>query len=136
MDLFNFIPKLENAHQTGISSKNIGGYKPSLIEPGMQSYIKGTLKNCKNYKNQYSNFMFNIIMCIGFFLLFGVILYVKFKGKITKKERQKKNRDKQYYILSKLQKLKDIQSSPNGNMITNLPNWNDHPEREILEKFR
>ena len=53
MDLFNFIPKLENAHQTGISSKNIGGYKPSLIEPGMQSYIKGTLKNCKNYKNQY-----------------------------------------------------------------------------------
>ena len=35
-----------------------------------------------------------------------------------------------------LQKLKDIQSRPNGNMITNLPNWNDHPEREILEKFR
>ena len=138
MDLLNFIPTLGGMGNTSSNSLMTmdGGYKPRLVEPGIESYVKGTLKQCKQFKNQYSNVMYNIIMFSVFVGVFGIILFVKFKGKMTKGEKRKRDRDKQHYILSKLQQMNAIRSKPNGRMITDLPNWNDHPEKDILNRFR
>jgi len=34
--------------------------KPNLIEPGMKYFIKSSLKNCNDYRNNYKNYIINI----------------------------------------------------------------------------
>jgi hypothetical protein len=47
----------------------------------------------------------------------------KFKGKMTPAEIEQKNREKQQYILSKIQKFKQAKRVANQELITGLPAW-------------
>jgi hypothetical protein len=106
--------------------------KPSLIEPGMKSFLSHTLKQCKKHKENNQNIFYNIGFFVIFFLIIGGILLYKYKGKLTPYQTEQKEKNKQEYIVSKLQQMSYLKNKTN--MITELPNWDNHPEAGILNR--
>jgi hypothetical protein len=50
-------------------------------------------------------------------------LFYKYKGKLTPVEIEKKNKEKQQYILSKIQNFQKAKRIAQQELITGLPNW-------------
>jgi hypothetical protein len=98
---------------------------PILIEPGVKYFIGGTLKECKKFKEQHISFLFNIFLFIAFISLLGIILFFRYKGKLTYEEIAVKNKQKKEYIISKLQQIaiEKKKQQTNSDMITDLPIW-------------
>lgn len=123
----------------GYSSGNADlGNKPKLIEPGVKYFFKGILKECNNFKQQNNNLVFNIFLFILFFGILGIILYVRYKGNKSKEEVYAKNVKDKQYIMSKLvyynrMNLENDRKIRN-NMITNLPDYSNHPEASLLHR--
>tara|TARA_Y100000768_G_scaffold332321_1_gene271902 strand:- start:24 stop:290 length:267 start_codon:yes stop_codon:yes gene_type:complete len=74
---------------------------------------------------------------LAFFIL-GIILSYKYKGNKTAQEKYQKNLQDKQYIMSKLvyynrANLENKQRIQN-NMITNLPDFSNHPEASLLHK--
>jgi hypothetical protein len=105
---------------------------PLLVEPGVKYFLNATLKECNEYKNKFNNIVFNLFILFIFVFILGIILLYRYKGKPTKVELEIKNRKKQEYIISKLQEISNIKKNMNDNLITDLPNWSDHPELQLL----
>jgi len=99
--------------------------KPSLTEPGMKYFINETLKHCHVFKQKYNNTVMNISLGIFFIFCIVLILFIKYKGKMTPKERKAKDREKQYYILSKIKNYHDSKQRYSESLITGLPEWNN-----------
>ena len=113
--------------------------KPLLVEPGMRYFLGKSLKNCRTFKDQHICFFFNIGMVGVFILILSLILLFKYRGKLTVQEKAAKNVKKHEYIISNLQQLstyKQQQRRASGDLITDLPSWNDHPEAVLLNKQR
>ena len=77
-------------------------------------------------------------MFVGFCVILGILLYTRYKGSKNYKSYYEKSIKDKEYIMSKLiyynrQNL-DNQQKIRNNMITNLPNYNDHPEANLLHK--
>ena len=106
--------------------------KPNLIEPGVKYFLNNTLQQCKMFKDKYYNFIYNLGIFVLFILLLTGILYYKYKGKMTKEEKQIKLREKQEYILSKLKLMHNTYK--NKSLYTDLPLWSNNPEVQILNK--
>jgi len=98
---------------------------PSLIEPGMRYFLNGTLKECRKFKDNYISVIFNIGMIFLFIIIIGGFLTYRYKGKLTPSEIALKNRQKQEYIVSKLQQLavEKKRNTQNTSIITGLPEW-------------
>jgi hypothetical protein len=96
---------------------------PTLTEPGVRYFLSGTLKECKKFRENYINGIFNASMTGLFLVLVGLFLLYKYRGKLTAAEQEIKTRKKQEYILSKLQVLKEQRRINSQNTITNLPGW-------------
>lgn len=119
----------------------------SLIEPGVKSFLKISLQNCKQLKEQYYNAIFNTAALATFVAVVGIILVVKYKFKPTEEERERKIQEQREYVLSKLKLVnaKNFLASKNYSLvggggstttnntnnnsndigsITNLPVWN------------
>ena len=107
---------------------------PCLTEPGVKYFIACTLKECRSFKNRNINILFNLGMIILFLIVIGGFLFYKYKGKLSVEEIAYKNRIKQEYIVSKLQQLAIRKQKQNETLITNLPNWDNHPEAAILQR--
>ena len=56
---------------------------PRLIEPGVRYFLSSTLKECRRFKEYYSNIVFNLIMTAIFTILIGGFLLYMYKGKLT-----------------------------------------------------
>ena len=97
--------------------------KPSLTEPGVKYFLHQTLKQCHAVKNNFHNLIFNIALFIGFLILLGVILFYKYKGRLTPVELERKNKEKQQYILSKIKIFQDAKRTAHQELITGLPAW-------------
>jgi hypothetical protein len=97
--------------------------KPTLIEPGVKYFLSETLKQCRIFKNTYNNMLINISLGIGFLVILGIILFFKYKGKLTPVEKDMKNRQKQQYILSKIQNFQESKQRASQQLITGLPHW-------------
>lgn len=97
--------------------------RPVLIEPGMSYFLHQTLKQCHIVKDKFHNMIFNIGMFIAFLLVLGLILLYKYKGKLSPIELEKKNKEKQQYILSKIQKFQQAKRIAQQELITGLPQW-------------
>jgi hypothetical protein len=116
---------------------NVGDYsKPVLTEPGVKYFLHQTLKQCHNVREQFNNWVFNIGLFIGFLLILGAILIYKYKGKLTPFEIEKKNKEKQQYILSKIQNFQTAKRVAHQELITGLPNWESeydiiHPKKTL-----
>jgi len=99
--------------------------KPILTEPGVKYFLNETLKQCRDFKNKYNNTLFNISLFTGFMFLLGTILLFKYKGKMTFEEKENREREKQYYILSKIKNYQESRERAQQGLITGLPQWND-----------
>ena len=97
--------------------------KPSLTEPGVKYFLHQTLKQCHIIRDNFYNLAFNIGLFIVFLLILGCILFFKYKGKLTPNEINKKNKEKQQYILSKIQNFQQAKRKAHEELITGLPAW-------------
>lgn len=122
----------------------------SLIEPGVKSFLKLSLQNCRQVKERYYNTIFNVCVFIGLVGVVGTILFVKYKTKPTADEVDRRRQEQREYVLSQLKlvnaknylaaKNASYQSIGSGvpssasasasstnassQMITGLPEWN------------
>ena len=87
----------------------------SLIEPGVRSFLKISLQNCKQLKEQYYNAIFNTAAFATFVAVVGIILVVKYKFKPSEEERERKLQEQREYVLSKLKLVnaKNFRASKN-----------------------
>lgn len=108
--------------------------KPLLIEPGVKYFLHETLKECHLIREKFHNFVFNIGLFIGFLIILGLILLYKYKGKLTPVEVEKKNKEKQEYILSKIKNFQETKRIAHQELITGLPNWEN--EYDIIRSTR
>jgi hypothetical protein len=99
--------------------------KPELTEPGVKFFLHQTLKQCHIAKETFHNLVFNIGMFIAFLLILGLILFYKYKGKLTPVEIDKKNKEKQQYILSKIKTFQHAKRVAHQELITGLPSWDN-----------
>ena len=133
---FKNINNYLNLNNSYINNENID--KPKLIEPGVKYFFKGVLKECHNYKQKNYNLMYNISLVVLFFSILGIILFYRYKGNKKPQENYEKTIQDKEYIMSKLVyynrvNLENKQKFQN-NMITNLPDFSNHPEASLLDR--
>jgi hypothetical protein len=97
--------------------------KPMLTEPGVKYFLNETLKQCHQFKEKHNNMLFNIGLLIGFFIILGILLLYKYKGKLTPEELEQKELEKKRYILSKIRNYQDAKVKAQQELITGLPHW-------------
>ena len=117
---------------------NSGGSGISLIEPGVRSFLKISLQNCKQLKEQYYSTVFNVSAFAIFIVVVGTILLIKYKYKPTPEEQYRKMQEQREYVLSKLKLVNtknfleskskgpaniNINIGSNLGQISQLPNW-------------
>tara|TARA_Y100001970_G_C13890652_1_gene678562 strand:- start:359 stop:697 length:339 start_codon:yes stop_codon:yes gene_type:complete len=100
--------------------------KPKLIEPGMKYFIKESLKNCNNFRNNYNNYVINLILLFVFLLILGMFLYIRYKGKLTPLEKENKLNEQKHYVLSKIRQLQDVKRQKSQELVTNLPKFDEY----------
>jgi hypothetical protein len=117
----------------------------TLIEPGVRSFLKLSLQNCRQFKAQYYNSIFNTCIFFLFVAVIGTILYIKYKTKPSADEVELRKQQQREYVLSqlKLVNAKNYLAAKNATyyavgsgpepgsgtesssqMITGLPEWN------------
>ena len=99
--------------------------KPILTEPGVKYFLNETLKQCHTFKEKYNNTMINIGITITFFIILGILLLYKYKGKLTPEEIEEKETIKKQYILSKIKNYQDTKLRSQQQLITGLPHWDN-----------
>ena len=99
--------------------------RPMLTEPGVKYFINETLKQCHQFKEQYHNLNFNIGLLVVFFLILGILLLYKYKGKLTPEEIEQKEVQKKQYNLSKIRNYQDAKTKAQQKLITGLPQWDN-----------
>jgi hypothetical protein len=97
--------------------------KPMLTEPGVKYFLNETLKQCHQFKEKHNNMIFNIGLLIVFFIILGILLLYKYKGKLTPEEIEQKELEKKRYILSKIRNYQDAKIKAQQELITGLPHW-------------
>ena len=105
---------------------------PLLVEPGVKYFLGTNLIECRIFTNKFNNILINVGLFVCFIIFFSVILFYKYKGKLTDEEMNQKNIEKQAYILSKIQNYQDRKRKESQELITGLPNWDN--EYDILYK--
>ena len=103
---------------------------PRLVESGVKYFLNETLKQCHIFKEKFQNLIFNVGLLLLFLIILACILIYKYKGKMSPLEKQRNDREKQQYILSKVQKFQLAKKQAHQALITGLPNWEN--EFEIL----
>ena len=106
--------------------------KPHLTEPGVKYFLNQTLKQCHIIRDNFHNTIFNFGLFIAFLLVLGLILLYKYKGRLTPVEIAKKNKEKQQYILSKIQKFQESKRRAHQELISGLPMWES--EYDMIHK--
>lgn len=106
--------------------KNI---KPTLTEPGVKYFLNETLKKCHQFKESYKDLLFNIFLFLCFLFILGIILFFKYKGKLTPQEIKQKELEKKKYILSKIKNYQDTMKREQEELITGLPHWENELQK-------
>jgi hypothetical protein len=106
-----------------LSNQGWSSPKPSLTEPGVKYFLYQTLKQCHIVRDNFHNMVFNIGLFIAFLLVLGLILLYKYKGKLTPIEIERKNKEKQQYVLSKVKNFQQAKRIAQQELITGLPAW-------------
>lgn len=112
--------------------------KPMLTEPGVKYFLNETLKQCHRFKERHHNLLFNVMLLICFFIILGILLLYKYKGKLTPEELEEREIEKKRYILSKIRNYQDSKLRAQQELITGLPHWenefdmiNDSPVKKL-----
>ena len=111
---------------------------PKLITPNVKFFFKNVLKNCNTIKNNNFNFFYNIGLFLFFVIVLTSLLLFKYNGGKNSIQKYEKNLKDKQYIMSKLVYYNKANIENNqrikNNMITNLPDYSNHPEAELLHK--
>jgi hypothetical protein len=114
------------------------GTNPKLVDNGVKLFVKEVLKGCNKYKQANYNTFYNILMFAAFCLILAILLYSRYKGPHNYKSYYEKTLKDKEYIMSKLvyynRQNIDHQQKIRNNMITNLPDYSNHPEANLLHK--
>lgn len=95
--------------------------KPSLVEPSMKYFTREILKKCKINRQNYYNYIFNIVIGVFIVIVIGSMLFYGRKTKLYKEENKEKiERDKQEYIIETCKKMNDLEEKKHSEMISNL----------------
>jgi hypothetical protein len=97
--------------------------KPQLIEPGIKTFLKHSLKKCHEFKMNYYNSITNVSLLVGFCLFVSLLLYIKYKGKPTEEELEEKENQKKHYIIQKIKNYRDAKRIAHQELITGLPEF-------------
>lgn len=97
--------------------------KPFLVEPGVKSFLAHSLKQCNAFRSKYNNILFNVGLTVLFAFILAMILVYKYRGKLTPRQMQEKNLEKQQYIVSKIQNYQESKRKAQQELITGLPHW-------------
>jgi hypothetical protein len=108
-----------------ISKQGWGSPKPALTEPGVKYFLHQTLKQCHIARDKFHNLVFNVGLFAGFLIILGLILLYKYKGRLTPVELERKNKEKQQYILSKIKNFQEAKRVAHQELITGLPSWDN-----------
>ena len=103
---------------------NVTSQPSPLIEPGIHYFFHKMLQQCHRVKEDYYNVVFNITASIGLFVIIGLVLLFRYKGKQTEVEKQIKEREKQHYILGKIKQYQSVNQKKSMENISGLPDWN------------
>ena len=106
--------------------------KPTLTEPGVKYFLNQTLKQCHIVRDNFHNMVFNVGLFIGFLIILGLILLYKYKGRLSPVEVERKNKEKQQYILSKIKNFQEAKKAAHQELITGLPAWDS--EFDMIHK--
>ena len=96
---------------------------PKLVEPGVKYFLGNTLDNCSKFKKRYYNDLFNWLIAGTIISIICGFLYYKYKGKLTPSQKIIKEREKQHYILSRIQTYQDNKRRASYANITGMPAW-------------
>jgi hypothetical protein len=111
---------------------------PKLITPNVKFFLKNVLKNCNTIKNNNFSFFYNIGLFLLFIIVLTILLLFKYNGGKNSIQKYEKNLKDKQYIMSKLVYYNKANIENNqrikNNMITNLPDYSNHPEAELLHK--
>ena len=103
---------------------------PKLIEPGAKYFFDETLKRCRMTKYNYFNRIYNVCLTILFVLVIGSILYCTYKTKNNEYMQKQRTLQQELYIASKIKKIKQAQRRERGQMITNIPEFEDNQHNQ------
>jgi len=62
-------------------------------------------------------------LLVSFFIILGILLLYKYKGKLTLEEIEQRDLLKKQYILSKIKNFQDAKIKAQQELITGLPHW-------------
>lgn len=99
--------------------------KPTLTEPGVKSFLNGSLRECRKISDKYYNELFNVGIFVSFCSFLALLLIYKYKGKETLMEKAHKDNIKRQYILSKIKNFQETKLKAQQSLITGLPAWED-----------
>ena len=92
-----------------------------LTEPGIRNLFLQNLNECKVTKLNHNTKVLNLVLLTGFFVSLAVLLYVKYKGKLSKEERDARKEKDRLYILNQIKMVQIDRQQKNNDLITNLP---------------
>ena len=92
-----------------------------LTEPGIKNLFLQNLNECKQTKLNYNTKCLNIALFAGFFVCLGVLLYVKYRGRLSKEEKDTRKERDRMYILNQIKMVQIDRQHRNNDLITNLP---------------
>ena len=119
-------------------NKTENNINPKLVTPNVKFFFKNVLKNCNTIKNNNFNFFYNIGLFFLFIIMLTTLLLFKYNGGKNSIQKYEKNLKDKQYIMSKLVYYNKANIENNqrikNNMITNLPDYSNHPEAELLHK--
>ena len=94
---------------------------PNLVEPNVRYFIDNSLKSVHEYKMNTYTFFLNFTAVALFVLVFGGILYYRYKSKPTPYEIQQKMKRDQEIVMSKIQMYQDDRKRSNFSDMTKIP---------------
>ena len=95
--------------------------KPILTENSTKFFVRNSLKEVRLFKNKYITIIVNLALFLGFLGIVSLLLYCKYKGKLTPDEIREKENIKKQYLFEKLHKISYEKHKEHKNLITDLP---------------
>jgi hypothetical protein len=97
--------------------------KPNLTEPGTMYFLGASLLKCGELKNKHYNLVFNVSVFTALVCTILMVLYFKYRGRLSKHEIEIKENQKREYVMSKIKNYQDTRRKEQQQLITNLPKW-------------
>lgn len=96
---------------------------PQLIEPGIYTYLRQSLRDSYNFKWKYYNHLINMALFLIGVLFISIFCYCHYKGERSEEDRQLKNNKTQQYILDKINNYRIYKQHQHNELITSLPSF-------------